>query len=170
MGEMHLKGYLDSPKSCVLGIYDIDKNRSQEMAEKYNIPAYESIDDLLESSELQAVSICTTDQYHAEPSLRAFSKKKHVLLEKPIATTLSDADRIIEGAENAGIKLMIGHLARFCPQYKKLKEIIDGGELGEIISIFARRVANIDVQDILKGRISVLSFLGFMILIMSYGS
>jgi predicted dehydrogenase len=106
------------------------------------------------------VIIATNDEAHVEPVAAAARAGKHILLEKPIATTLPDADKIIAICKKSKVKLMIGFVLRFDKRYARVKEAVAAGEIGELESIFCRRTNLVTSQERLKGRVSVLSFLG----------
>ena len=89
---------------------------------------------------LDAVSIAVPTTLHKDIALKAANYGVHMLVEKPIAESLSSADAIIDAARRENLKLMVGHIERFNPAILKLKELISAGELGEIISISCRRV------------------------------
>ena len=160
MGEIHIQAYLRNPLVRLVGVCDVDLQRVRWIASKYETTAYSTVEDLIAQAEVEAVSICTSDQHHLAPTLCALDGGKHTLLEKPLATTLADADQIIDKDRNTSAKLMIGHIVRFDPRYARIKQMLDDGELGQLETIFARRMNTVDAQDVLKGRVSVLSFLG----------
>jgi predicted dehydrogenase len=120
--------------------------RAKEVARKYNVRKYYTdFKRLIDDEEIEAVCVATGDDEHLEPTIYAAEKGKHVLVEKPIAANLKDADMMISKAKSAGIILMVGHILRFDARYAKLKEMIEEGRLGNIISIYARRNAKISI-------------------------
>ena len=99
-----------------------------------------SLDDLLADAELDAVALATPVPTHAELAVRVVGAGKHCFVEKPLAQTVTDAERAVTAAEAAGRTLMVGHLLEYHPGVAKLKEIADGGELGEIHYIYSNRL------------------------------
>jgi predicted dehydrogenase len=95
---------------------------------------------LLERGDVDAVSICTPSQHHATVAMDALSAGVHVLVEKPIATSLEDALRMAAAARTAGCKLMVGHVERFNPAVAKLAELIGEGRIGDVFRVHATRV------------------------------
>lgn len=160
MGAIHAQAYARHAQADLVAVCDLDATRAQEVARQCNCDAHDDVETLLARDDIDAASICTPDPFHVEPTLAALEAGKHVLLEKPIATTLADADTIISAVEQAGLTFMVGHIVRFDPKYAKVKEMVERGELGDLVSIFARRHNSLAAQDVLKGRVSVLSFLG----------
>ncbi|MHA2363049.1 MAG: Gfo/Idh/MocA family protein [Candidatus Hodarchaeales archaeon] len=86
----------------------------------------------------QAAVICTQDQYHTEPVLKALRIGYDVLLEKPMANTLEDCQSLVQTAESSGKILQICHVLRYTPFYSKIKEIIDSGKIGKVTNISMR--------------------------------
>jgi predicted dehydrogenase len=95
------------------GVYDKDQTRAETVATELKCQPFETLKAVLESCD--AVSVATPTSNHCEITLQAIEAGKHVLVEKPIAATLDEADRMIAAAEAAGIQLMVGHIERFNP-------------------------------------------------------
>ena len=91
-------------------------NRAREMAEQYGIARwYDDPVAFAEDSEVDVVCVVTSEAEHADPVTRALQVGKHVIVEKPLATTLGEADALIALAKQAGRQLLVGHLLRFAP-------------------------------------------------------
>jgi predicted dehydrogenase len=99
----------------------------------------ESIDDLLDDPELDAIALATPVPTHAELATRVAQAGKHCFVEKPLATSAADAERAVTAAERAGKVLMVGHLLEYHPAVCRLKSLIDSGELGEVLCIYGNR-------------------------------
>jgi predicted dehydrogenase len=110
---------------------------------------------LLENPDIQAVVIATPETLHREAVEDAAAAGKHILLEKPIATTLEDADRIIEAADKNGIKLMMAHLLRYDVRYAQIKTAVQEGTIGKPLVCYARRNAVVQEARRLGGRVEV---------------
>ncbi len=149
MGQHHVRTYSGFSDIELVGIADIDEVRVNKQAKKYNIDGFTDYRKLLKR-DLDAVSIATPTMTHRAVALAAIDAGVNILIEKPIADTLENATEIIESAKEAGLKLMVGHTERFNPAILKLKEILDSGMLGKIVSISARRVGpyNPRVRDV----------------------
>ncbi|MCX7842548.1 MAG: Gfo/Idh/MocA family oxidoreductase [Clostridia bacterium] len=130
----HAPEYALNPQCKILGYYDLIPKRAQELAEKFGGKVYESLEELLADKEIDAVSVCTSNAYHAPISISALKSGKHVLCEKPMATTAEDAKKMIETAKAAGKYLMIGHNQRLAPAHIRAKEILKSGEAGTILT------------------------------------
>ena len=162
MGERHIAVYQQLPGVEIKAIADTDVNRLREIATKYNIKQiYNDYHQLLEIAEIDAVSICTPDSYHKAPAIAAAEAGKHVLVEKPIATSLEDADAIIEAASKNHVLLMVGYTARFMKPFQYVKKVVDDGLLGDVI--FARafwyNAADIEGLSRIATRDSIITFL-----------
>lgn len=103
-----------------LGVYDIDRTRSDEVASGLKARSFETLEALLEACD--AVSIAVTTSNHCEVALKVIEAGRDLLIEKPIAATLDEADRIIAAAESKGVKLMVGHIERFNPALAALQK------------------------------------------------
>ncbi len=133
--------------------------RLQELADRYDVAArYTDYRELLADPAVEAVSITTHIHEHRDLAIAALRAGKHVLLEKPMAPTVEDCDRIIAAAEQSDALLMVGHICRFDPRVALAKQAIDEGRLGRIISMHARRnlsqalgEANLDKISALMG-------------------
>jgi predicted dehydrogenase len=99
------------------------------------------LDDLLNDPELDAVVLATPVPTHADLAVRVLEAGKHCFVEKPLATTVADAERAVQAASRAGRTLMVGHLLEYHPGLRALKELADSGELGEeIFYIYGNRL------------------------------
>jgi len=115
--------------------------------------------EMLKRESLDAVIIATPEPLHVDPVLQAVSAGCHVFLEKPIARTLDEADRIIAACANAKRKLMIGYILRFEPAYVAIKRAVQNGEIGKLKVAYGRRNGSIDEARRLKGRTSVTNYI-----------
>lgn len=98
------------------------------------------LQELLDDSELDAVVLATPVPSHADLAVRVLGAGKHCFVEKPLAQAVADAERAVAAAERAGRLLMVGHLLEYHPGVLKLKELADGGELGDIYYIYGNRL------------------------------
>jgi predicted dehydrogenase len=98
------------------------------------------IGDLLDDEELDAVVLATPVQTHAELAVAVVEAGKHCFVEKPLATSAADAERAAAAAESAGRTLMVGHLLEYHPAVARLKELIEGQELGDLYYIYGNRL------------------------------
>jgi predicted dehydrogenase len=140
IAENHAKGLKQVSGAVLAGVVDKIRDKAEKMVKNYGGKVYDSVDDLLGDNEIDIVNICLPSHLHEEYAIKAANAKKHILLEKPISLSLESADRIIKSCKDNGIKLMVGQVMRFWPQYLKIKEIIESGELGDIKMVYACRL------------------------------
>jgi predicted dehydrogenase len=160
MGEYHLATAKQLDTVEVVAVCDIRIDRCRELAGKYAVAAaYSDLEDMLSTEVLDGVIIATPDAIHLQPSLAAAEAGIHILLEKPMATTVADAEAILTAVEAAGVKLMLGHIARFVPEYKMAHDKVASGELGMITNAYLRRSCTLAEGRRLAGRCSVNEYL-----------
>lgn len=130
----HIPEYVANENAQVVAFYDKSLERAQALAEKYGGKAYSSCADLLANPEIDAVSVCVANHMHAQDTIHALKAGKHVLCEKPMATTMEDCEAMVAAAEETGKKLMIGHNQILTPAHRRAKELIDQGLIGDILT------------------------------------
>jgi predicted dehydrogenase len=130
----HIPEYAANEHVELVAFCDIVEDRASAMAKEYGGKSYTSYEELLANSDVEAVSVCTPNYLHAPVSIAALHAGKHVLCEKPMATSREEAEGMIAAAEKSGKKLMIGHNQRFVPSHQKARQMIENGELGKIYS------------------------------------
>lgn len=122
MGKHHLRILSELPEVGSVSIYDINGGVAEELAAKYGAKKFSTLDEMIES--VDAVIIATPTSTHKELALKAIERKKHLLVEKPLAESSNSAREIITKANRHGVKLMVGHVERFNPVIKKLKSLL----------------------------------------------
>ena len=149
MGKNHIRIYSEMPDVELAGISDIDKILVEELAQEYNTKAFTDYNELLKM-DLDAISIVVPTKMHKMVAIECIKAGANVLVEKPIADSVENAQAIIDAAKENGKIVMVGHIERFNPAVIKLKEIIDSGQLGKIVSISTTRVGpyNPRIRDV----------------------
>ena len=130
----HIPEYLEHRAVNLVGFYDLNEKRAEELAEKYGGKAYGSVEELLADPQIDAVSICTANHTHAELTIKALKAGKHVLCEKPMAITLEECQRMVECAEENHRKLLIGQNQRLTRTHQIARKLIADGEIGNVLS------------------------------------
>lgn len=128
----HLPALIKMPNVEVVGIVSRNLKRAKELAEKFGIKNY--YDDYytaLEKSNADAVDITWPTYLHKQAVVDAAKYGKHVIVEKPIALRLKDADEMINATKRSHVKFMVAHCLRFWPEYVLIKKLVDAGEIGE---------------------------------------
>ena len=143
MGENHVRVYHKIKDANLLAVSDVSERALKKIERKYGAKGYTDYSELLKDPEIEAVSVCVPTTFHHAVVMEAIKNKKHVLVEKPIAFTLKEAEEMIAAAREAGVILATGHVERFNPAVQKAKELIEDGVIGDIVSAFAKRVGPI---------------------------
>lgn len=132
MGENHVQTYVSLHPHCeCVGIFDTDERKSRIIAKKYNVRQFHSLHDLLQS--VDAVSIAVPTEYHYEIGLACIKHKVHMLMEKPITNTTDEAEDLIHRANEAGVKIQVGHIELFNPFIQYLQKEIKNEKIIEIV-------------------------------------
>ena len=149
MGKNHIRIYSEMPGVELAGISDIDKDLVEGLAQEYDTQAFTDYNELLKLG-LDAVSIVVPTKLHRQVAVECIRAGANVLVEKPIADSVENAQAIIDAAKEQGKVVMVGHIERFNPAVIRLKEIIDSGLLGKIVSISTTRVGpyNPRIRDV----------------------
>lgn len=124
---------------ALAAVSDANRARAAGFAAEQDVPDV-APEDLFTASEIDAVVMALPPQFHADYAVRAVEAGKHVLVEKPIALTVADAERSVAAAAANKRVFMVGHVLRFHPAFEKLKDLIDAGELGEVKYIHSHRL------------------------------
>jgi len=111
---------------------DLHAGPRDAFARDFNARAYADASALVEDKAVEAVYVATPHQFHAEHAIMAAERGKHVILEKPMALTLADCDRIIAAVERAKVQLIVGHTHAFDPAVRAMRGLIASGELGAL--------------------------------------
>lgn len=127
MGKNHVRVLSEEKRFNLVGIYDKDQVEAHDIAAKYEIQAFESIEDLLDN--VEAVVIAVPSSLHKEIALEVANHGVHALVEKPLATNSKDAKEIDEVFSNKGLVLTVGHIERFNPVFRELQKITSSKDI-----------------------------------------
>ena len=137
--HMHAGSYAHSIVSRqdteMVGIADHDPARAQQMAERFGTVAFENYEALLNAPGLEAVVVCSENVRHRALVEMAAQAGKHVLCEKPLATTVADGEAMIAVCKQSGVQLMTAFPCRYSPVMQRMKAALDSGEPGRILAI-----------------------------------
>ena len=159
IGRAHCEAVRSLPQAELVAVADVDEALAGRVAAETGATGHTDHRRLLAQPGLDAVIVATPDQLHRDIVLDAAAAGVHILVEKPIATTLADAEAMSAACDAAGVLLMVGFTLRFFPQYVLARDAVTRGELGRAVSAFARRT-NLTTQSArLGGRTGVLFFL-----------
>ncbi len=138
-GANHASIYNEHPGVELISVCDRDIARAQAIADKYGIPeVFTDYTEMARKSTIDAVAIVTPDFMHADIAVEFAQNGKHMLIEKPLATTAADARRICEAVQKAGVRCMVDLHNRWNPPFNTAKQQIDSGALGLPYSAYIR--------------------------------
>ncbi len=121
LGKFHLEQWLNVKEAELVGFYDTDLARCQEISTQYDIPYYEDMNRLMDDS--HAIDIVTPTLSHFDLAKKAIKKSKHIFLEKPISHSLEEAEELMALVKESGVKCQIGHIERFNPAILSISHI-----------------------------------------------
>ncbi|MCC6314181.1 MAG: Gfo/Idh/MocA family oxidoreductase [Thermomicrobiales bacterium] len=159
MGSLHARAIAESGFGTLVAVADPDLPRATDVAGRYGARARASVDEMLRQDNLQAVVVATPEPLHRDAVVAAAEAGCAVLVEKPIAASLEDADAMIAACEKAGVILMVGYILRFEPAYARMQQAVASGSIGRFLTGYARRNADIGEGRRLGGRTTVINYL-----------
>jgi len=132
--KRHIPAFLRLKKQVfVCAICDLKLEFAKSVASRFGIPnVYSNLSDMLKREKPDVVDICTPPKVHAPVAIEAMENGCHVLLEKPMASSLSDCDRMIQALRKHGVKLSVVHNQRFYPPFLKAEQLVKNGSIGEL--------------------------------------
>ena len=141
----------------LVAVHDVQADKAQAIAEQFNTQAYsDDYATLFQAHpELDGVLVCTPVAHHLEPALATLNAGKHLLVEKPLASNLQDAQHIAEKARSADVIVMMSYSLRFDPRYVTMKHAVQSGRIGKVIHLYAQRNPSLDAYERIGGRVSL---------------
>ena len=118
---------------------DLRAEAREQYRAEFGIQTFDSLASMCAMKDLDVVYVATPNPFHAEHAIAALAAGKHVMVEKPMALTLEDSDRMIATAEKNRLKLMVAHTRSFNPPIRKIREVISSGRLGRVTQVHTIR-------------------------------
>lgn len=140
-GKNHARVYKELSSTELVAICDANAERAKTVADQFGVKAYTNSARMLRNEAIEAVSVCTWSTSLAKEALKALNAGKHVLVEKPMATNVKQAKRLVDVAEANGLHLTVGFLMRFIPGLQHIREAVANKKLGELVCVTAKRVS-----------------------------
>ncbi len=140
MGGNHARVYHELPEAELVAVCDVNKETLESVSHKLGVAGYEDYRELLEKERPEAVSVAVPTTLHEPVAAGALQAGAHVLVEKPITASYEEGCRLIECAEANQRQLMVGHIVRFNPALRALKQKLEAGHLGRIFQIGCCRI------------------------------
>lgn len=149
MGQAHCRIYSNLRGAQLVGVCDANPEQGNRLAQRYEVPYYQDVDELLDN--VDAVSLATPTPYHYELALKCIEHGVHVMIEKPVTETEEQACNLKARAENSSLVIQVGHIERFNPAYIELKNVVEDMQ---ILAVNFRRLSaysgsNTDVDVVL---------------------
>lgn len=133
ISESHLNAYAGNSNATIVAVSDLNGERASRVAEKYGASrSYTDYRDLLADKEVEAVSICTWNQTHAEIAIAAIKAGKHVLVEKPLSITVEEAEAVRDAVRASDRILQVGFVRRFDANVDLVRRFAEQGEFGDL--------------------------------------
>ena len=140
-GRNQARVYKELEETELLAVCDLVGERAEAVAKQFGVKPYTSLGRMLKRKDIKAVSICTWSTSLAKEALKALKAGKHVLVEKPMATNVKQAEKLLETAEKQDLHLTVGFLMRFIPGVQHIKKAIKNKEIGDLVCATAKRVS-----------------------------
>ena len=171
-GSLHAWVYSSLPSVELVAVCDLNEQRAREIASRYKAKeVYTDYNEMLEKCDIDIVSVAVPDHLHKDPALAVIKSGRHLLLEKPLATSLQDAIEIYNAAKKHKVKVMVNFSNRWSPPFIHAKKAIEEGELGEIKYMYTRLSDTIYVPTKMlswASKTNVMWFLGSHIIDLTY--
>ncbi len=131
VAHLHAKAIQNLPNARLAGVWSRSAKSAETFAAQYSVPFYSEVEDLIKNENISLAIVCTPHPFHREPAEKAALAGANILVEKPLASTLEDADHIITTCRNAGVKLGVISQRRWYAPVKRVKEAIEAGKIGK---------------------------------------
>ncbi len=132
MGSVHLGAYAQMPGVEVVGVADARPETAGAGAALVGARSYSSYEALVAAESVEVVDVCLPTPLHRDVALRVAREGRHLILEKPLARDLAEAEEILDACSGSEGRLFVGHVVRFFPEYVRIREMVRNGELGTV--------------------------------------
>ena len=161
LGEHHVKHLKSIDSFKLIGIHDINEKRAKSIGTKYGIPLYNNINELIEACD--SISLVTPTETHFDIAYHCIKAKKHIFIEKPIAKSVNDAEKLIKLGNDKNVIIQVGHIERFNPALIPLKNYTLKPKYIEIQRLAPYNIRGTDVPVVLDKMIHDLDILLFLV-------
>lgn len=134
IADSHAQALRDTENAALAGVFDINADIARKFAEKYKTKTYQDMQDMLKDENINVITVCTPNGTHYEIGMNVLNSGKHLLMEKPIALSLKEADELINLSKKVNRKFFAVKQVRFNQPLIELKKALEEGSLGKIIS------------------------------------
>jgi UDP-N-acetylglucosamine 3-dehydrogenase len=140
-GKNHARVYKELAETELIAICDIDPQRAKAVADQFGAKPYTNAAKMLKNKDIEAVSVCTWSTALAKEATKAVQAGRHVLVEKPMAANVKQAENLLKKAEKEGVHLTVGFLMRFIPGLQNIKKAVQDKTIGELVCASGKRVS-----------------------------
>lgn len=140
-GKNHARIYKELAETELIAVCDIDSQRAKAVADQFGVKPYTSTAEMLKNKDIEAVSVCTWSTALAREAAKAVEAGRHVLVEKPMAANVKQAENLLKKAEKEGVHLTVGFLMRFIPGLQHIKKAVQDKTIGELVCATGKRVS-----------------------------
>jgi len=140
-GKNHARVYKELSSTQLVAVCDVNVERAKAMAAQYGVKAYSDSTQMLKDKQIEAVNVCTWSTILAKEAKKALNAGKHVLVEKPMATTSQQAQKLVQTAKENGLHLTVGFLMRFIPGLQLMRQSVEEKKIGDLVCVTAKRVS-----------------------------
>ena len=140
-GKNHARVYRELEETELIAVCDIDPLRAKAVADQFGARSYTDMGKMLQNKDIEAVSVCTWSTSLAKVAVEAVEAGKHVLVEKPMAANVRQAEKLLEAAKRSGVHITVGFLMRFIPGLQHIKRAVQEKAIGELVCATAKRVS-----------------------------
>ena len=137
-GTHHAQTYAQYPYSDLIAVCDINEEQARRTGQHFGVDHYTDYEEMLKDDSIHAVAVVTPDFAHADPVVAAAQAGKHIICEKPLCTTREDAIRMMEAVKANNVQIMVDYHNRWNPPVCKIKEDIEAGKIGKVMSAYMR--------------------------------
>lgn len=141
MGAMHANCYKNIAGAEVVAFADIRREKAEELAVGTNAVIYGDGKELIEHANVDMIDICLPTFLHAEYAMLAMEKVKYVFVEKPVALTVEEGEKMLAKSKETGCQVQVGQVIRFWDEYVELKKMVDSGVYGKVVNANFRRIS-----------------------------
>ncbi len=150
IANLHAEAINSMPNAELIGLWNRTPEKGATKAKRYGCDVYDSVDDLLKDPKVDAVFVLTNMETHCEYTVRAAEAGKHILVEKPAASSIPELEKMNAAVQKAGVKCMPVHNYIYEPGIERAKKMIDKGKLGDIVQFYM--LYNIHHADEIRAR------------------
>ena len=140
-GKNHARVYKELAETELIAICDIDLQRAKAVADQFGAKPYTNAAKMLKNRDIEAVSVCTWSTALAKEATKAVQAGRHVLVEKPMAANVKQAENLLKKAEKERVHLTVGFLMRFIPGLQSIKKAVQDKTIGELVCASGKRVS-----------------------------